>query len=466
MAAEPPKYAHGVLFRVEGPILPSMVSYLDRKLDAAKEAGADLVILEIDSPGGLLTESEQIASRLVDVDWAHTVAYIPERALSGAAIVALGCDEILMAPDAHLGDAGPIIFGPDRMFEHASEKVVSDLTNTLRNLAKAKGRPRALAEAMADRKQTVFEYRNVKTGKTEYMSERQAQGLKDRADWKQGARVEESGGDRFLDVSGTRAVELGLAQAVVSSREELAPRYGLERLQESGAMDTLVSVLNSPWITGLILALGLLGLYIEFMSPGMGLGGVLAAVCFGLFFWSHVMGGMADWLGVLLFLGGVALIAVELFVLPGTGIPGVAGAGLVLASVVMSQAALVPESPRQLQMLANTLLVVFTASVGVVIAATFISKRFGTLPVFRRLTVAPPAAGVDAAALDGFALPPVQPGDLGMAHTPLRPGGRARFGDHFVDVLTDGDFVNRGRPVRVVRVSGHQVFVADAEGTA
>jgi membrane-bound serine protease (ClpP class) len=73
---------------------------------------------------------------------------------------------------------------------------------------------------------------------------------------------------------------------------------------------------------------------------------------------------------------------------------------------------------------------------------------------------------VDAAALDGFALPPVQPGDLGMAHTPLRPGGRARFGDHFVDVLTDGDFVNRGRPVRVVRVSGHQVFVADAEGTA
>jgi membrane-bound serine protease (ClpP class) len=371
-----------------------------------------------------------------------------------------------MAPDAHLGDAGPIIFGPDRMFEHASEKVVSDLTNTLRNLAKAKGRPRALAEAMADRKQTVYEYRNVKTGKTEYMSERQVQGLKDRADWKQGPRVEESGGDRFLDVSGTRAVELGLAQAVVSSREELAPRYGLERLQESGAMDTLVSVLNSPWITGLILALGLLGLYIEFMSPGMGLGGVLAAVCFGLFFWSHVMGGMADWLGVLLFLGGVALIAVELFVLPGTGIPGVAGAGLVLASVVMSQAALVPESPRQLQMLANTLLVVFTASVGVVIAATFISKRFGTLPVFRRLTVAPPVAGVDAAALDGFALPPVQPGDLGMAHTPLRPGGRARFGDHFVDVLTDGDFVNRGRPVRVVRVSGHQVFVADAEGTA
>ncbi len=107
-AKEPVKYHHGVIIRFQGEIGPRLQRYLYRQLDAAKQQGADLVVLEIDSPGGRLKESLEIAERLQNLDWAHTVAYIPHRAISGAAIVSLGCDEILMAPQAVIGDAGAI----------------------------------------------------------------------------------------------------------------------------------------------------------------------------------------------------------------------------------------------------------------------------------------------------------------------------------------------------------------------
>ena len=115
-AKEPTAYGRGVLIRFEGEIGPGLQAYLYRKLDVAKEQGADLVIVEIDSPGGLLKESLEIARHLQALDWAHTVAYVPQRAVSGAAIVSLGCDEILMARSAEIGDAGAIFMDENSVF--------------------------------------------------------------------------------------------------------------------------------------------------------------------------------------------------------------------------------------------------------------------------------------------------------------------------------------------------------------
>ncbi len=108
------KYSHGVLIRLEGTIGPMLAAYFERKLALAEAEGADLIILEIDSPGGTLAETLDMAERLRDLNFAHTVAYIPKHALSGGAIVALGCDEIIMDPKALIGDAGPIFQDEDR----------------------------------------------------------------------------------------------------------------------------------------------------------------------------------------------------------------------------------------------------------------------------------------------------------------------------------------------------------------
>ncbi|MGD0896239.1 MAG: NfeD family protein [Thermoguttaceae bacterium] len=481
-AAEPPeqpKYTHGVLIRFEGVITPGLERFLDRKLAVARDEGADLVILEIESPGGLLEESLRIAERMRDLRWAHTVAYVPEKALSGAAIAALGCDEILMAPAARLGDARPVVLGEDALFRLAPRKIVSDLAVQMRSLATAKGRPPALAEAMVDGDLAVYRVRDAKTGKTGYLSQREIDEDPDR--WKKlgTGTVQGTGGGNFLDVTGTDAVKLGLAQAIVADRKQLAERLSLDSLEvlQPGAIDTTIDVLNSWWMTGLLLVLGLVGLYLEFTMPGTAVGGLLAAAAFTILFWSHFLGGTAGWLEVVLFVLGVAFMAVELFVVPGSIVAGLSGVTLMVVSLIMvTQGFLVPETRGQVQELAGTLMMILASGVVFTIAAVFISRHFGTLPVFGRLMLAPPdapappgAAGGedsgrhDAGGHEAGGQEAVRVGDEGIAHSPLRPGGKARFGQRYVDVLTDGDFIIRGSRIRVVRIQGNQVVVAAAE---
>ena len=125
---------------------------------------------------------------------------------------------------------------------------------------------------------------------------------------------------------------------------------------EPTGFDIAVEILNGWLVTGLLLIIGLTGLYMEAVAPGHGVGGLIAAGCFLVLFWSHFLGGTADWLEVLLFIGGLACIAVEIFVLPGTIVPGLTGGALILVSIVMaSQGFLIPETTRELHTLEGTL---------------------------------------------------------------------------------------------------------------
>lgn len=464
-AKEPAVYKHGVIIPFEGEIGPGLERYVFRKLDAAKEAGADLVVLEIDSPGGRLYESLEIAWRLQKLDWAHTVAYVPQRAISGAAIVSLGCDEIIMAPHARWGDAGVIIMGKDSLFQFAPEKIVSFVTDELRALAQAKSRPPALAEAIADKSLKVFHVRNVKTGQETYLSAREFQASPD--EWKKLGEVASSGEGRFMALTDKEAAQVGLADALVGDREELAARFGLKEFELLSPtwVDFSVAFLNSWLITGLLLIVGLTALYFEFMSPGHGIGGLVGGACFLLLFWSHFLGGTAGWLSIVLFVLGVACIAVEFFLLPGTVVPGLVGSALILASIVMvCQGFLIPRTPSELNTLAGTLALVLVSGGVFVAAAIVITRRMESLPFLNRLMLAPPdtdSTDRNDSSAQGEKWPAV--GDVGVAHTPLRPGGKGRFGERTMDVMAMGDFLDRGTPVRVVRVSGNQVFVETVE---
>ncbi len=472
--AQPAEPARGALIRFEGVVSPDNEQYLRRKLEAAKEMGANVVIVEIESRGGRLDSSQEIAEMLRDVDWARTVAYVPHEALSGAAIVALSCDEIAMGPHARLGDAGPIYQGQDSLFRYVPEKLVSDFAQFMHDLAASKGRSPALAEAMVDKKLVVYRVENVKTHKPAYMSQGELDAQP--GEWKKLGVVPQSGNGRFLTVIGKEAVELGLAQAIASSRDELRARYNLEGelpTLEPGALDTAVQILNWPFITGLLLVVGLTGLYIEFTSPGVGFGGLLAAVCFTAFFWSHFLGGTATWLAAALFLLGVAFLAVELFILPGFAVAGLLGAVLVLAGLLMAmQGFFIPHTSQELTTLAQSMLVVFVAGAAFVVAAAAVSKRMGSLPVFSRLMLPPPepaAAGLsEVARADGPQVRDEEPlpaiGLVGVAESDLRPGGKARFGRRRLDVVTDGEFLPKGSRIVVVQISGNRLVVSEASG--
>ncbi|HUT11385.1 MAG TPA: peptidase [Thermoguttaceae bacterium] len=470
------KYSLAVLIRFEGPITPLLEHFVYRKLDIAQQRKADLVIVEINSPGGLLNESLAIADRLRQIDWARTVAYIPEyqEAISGAAIAALGCDDIIMHPDSLFGDAAPIIEGKNSQFEHAPEKIRRYLVERVRILAEDKGRPAALVETMVDYEREVYRVRNRNTGEEKFMTDREFEAQGDAGPWEKiGEVVEAAGGDVFT-VSGTRAVELGLAEGTAADFDELKQRYGISDediiiLKRTG-IDTAVSILNAPLVTGLLFVVGLIALYIEFSAPGIGLGGLIAVLCFSIFFWSRFLGGTADLLDVILFVSGIMFLAVEIFVLPGFGIAGLTGLILLAASLVMaSHTFIVPHTPRELSELTYTLLVVFLSGGAFVVAAMVLGKHFGSFPLFNRLALQPPAperGGEDGSeGIDASGRPNLRVGDCGVAESVLRPAGKARFGDRYADVVTEGEFIIKGRPIKIAEIHGNRVVVEEIEGT-
>ena len=414
-----------------------------------------------------------LVARLRDINWAHTVAYVPDEALSGAAIVALACDEILMDPQARLGDAGPIFQGPDALFRHAPEKIRSDLALRMRDLASATGRPPALAEAMVDLNLQVYEVTNKETGQTTFMSQHEIDSSENAGVWEKGRLVLESREGSFLEVNGARAVELQLAAATIDSPSALLDRYGLTEpliVLQRGTLDTAVDVLNLPIVTGLLFVIGAIALYFELSAPGIGIGGLVSGLCFTLFFWSRFLGGTAGWLEVILVLAGLVFLAVELFIIPGFGIAGVTGIALIVGGIVMaSQNHLIPQSPRGMANLGTSLLVLLGSGAVSAVAAVVMSRYYGSVPILNRLVLRTPAARPTVRIDEqGKPLPPVRRieagvGDWGVAESPLRPAGKAIFGDEYLDVVTDGSYVERGRQVRIIEISGNRIVVREIE---
>ncbi len=473
-------YRRAVLIRFTGPITPLLEQFVFRKLDLAQRRNADLVIIEIDSPGGFLDSSFNVASRLRDLDWAETVAFIPNEALSGAAIVALGCDTIIMARDARIGDAGAIFQGQDALFRYAPEKIRTDLARRIRDLASSKGRPPALAEAMVDMDLVVYHVRNASTEETGLMTDPEIAASDDPAEWVKLKPIIESREAHFLELNGERAVALGLAGRVAASRKEVRDQLRIDGellILEPTVVDTTVTVLNFSFVTGLLLVVAVVALLFEASAPGIGIGGLVSGLCFALFFWSRFLGGTAGWLEVILFAAGLVFIAIELFVIPGFGVAGVSGLLLVLASILMaSQHFVVPHTGRELNTTVNSLTMIVGTGVAVILATAAISYFRGSIPVLSWLALQPVEVKPrDAAAADGKAKPspalgerrfPVQVGDWGVAESPLRPAGRVRFQDDYVDVVSDGSFVSAGQQVTVTKISGNRVQVRAVEETA
>ena len=443
-----------------------------RKIQRAEEANVDMIVFELDSPGGQLDVMDRMIEKVRELNGLKTVAYVPRQALSAAAIFSLACDEIVIGPSALFGDAGPIFLDEGFMFQHAPEKVRSHLSQQVRELAESGGRPPALAEAMVDMDLVVYKVKNLEDEQITYLSDSEIESLDDPEQWEKLQPVHESRKDHFLEITGTRAVETGLADDLVESREALKARYQADEMIvfERTNTDNIVLILNHPFVTGLIVFIGLIALYFEFASPGIGVGGLAAIVCFALFFWSRFLGGTAEWLDVVLFVSGAALIAVELFVLPGFGVWGLSGMLLMGAGVILAgQDFVIPQDDQQWSQLTRSVAIFFGSVFAFFVAAVFLTSRLGSLPVFNRLMLRPPS-GTET--IDGIVYstePSVEEpqanlaiGDVGVAESFLRPAGKAQFGDELYDVLTDGSFVDPGKSIKVVKVQGNNIVVREA----
>ncbi|MDX1969342.1 MAG: NfeD family protein [Planctomycetaceae bacterium] len=459
--------------RVTGVINTLQESFLVRQIERAQSAGAETIVFEIESPGGELLASINLSQAIADLDGQkiRTVAYIPKQALSGAAIIALGCDEIYMHDSATIGDAGPIELKAGGAFERAPEKILSPLRVALKTLAERKGRPVALCEAMADVSLKVFQATNRDNGRVWYMSE--AEMAESGGEWIPGPQVREANGELLLTLDGRRAYELQIAERPVDDLEDVKVRLGLPATYhlppvEKTWVDHLVFTLNHPAMVVLLFMVGIGSLYLELHFPS-GFFGILSCVCFALFFWSKFLGGTAGWLEIVLFALGAGCLALEIFVLPGFGVFGLSGILLILASLVMASQSWGNLEPyRDLNQLTYTLGSFFGAIFAVGVLALTLGRYLPHVPMFEGLVLNPPGQltvedeprlapelldAAPAAAENGWI------GRRGSAASLLRPAGKAQINGRLIDVVSEGPFIPEGTPIEVVQVSGNRIVV-------
>lgn len=427
-----------VVLPIDGTIDMGLAPFVDRVLEDAK--GAAAVILDIDTFGGRVDAAVRIRDALLRTE-TPIIAYVDNRAISAGALISLAADHIVFAPGASMGAATPVQMQGGQA-EAVGEKMVSYMRSEMRATAEANGRPAVLAEAMVDADVAVEGV--IAKGK-------------------------------LLTVTTDEAIRLGLAAAKHKDLDALIDALGLsaaERVRPTANWaEKVARFLTDPVVAGLLMSLGMLGLLMEFYTPGFGVVGAIGLLCLLLFFGGSSIAGLAGWEEMLVFALGAGLLAAEIFIIPGFGIAGVAGIALIVVALVMGMIDMPLSTSWEIGALGDAMTVVllalFVSAVVMVFVIRYLPGSFlGRWLVLEHTLGGSPTGEVPLPGEEWGAAPADQRGYLGrkgVATTELRPAGRVRIGDDVVDVVSRDRWIPRGTPVKVVKVEGVRVVVIEDE---
>ena len=423
-------------------IMPPLVYVVRRGVKEAMEAKADLLVLDMETNGGRVDVTEEIIGILAKFP-GKTATFVNKKAFSAGAFIAFATQKIYMAPQSVIGAAAPVMAAPGGGVQDIGGtmeiKTSSAISALVRASAEKNGHNPKVADAMVKKttKLVVDEQVINKEGEILTLTNQEA------------ARE-----------YGEPAKPL-LSAGTVGTLDDLLQRHGLAgatlvQIKPSGA-EQLGSWVNA--IAPILLIIGIAGVYIEFKTPGFGLPGIIGVTAFAIYFFGGYVAGLTGLEWVAVFIVGLALVVLELFFFPGTLVLGLAGFGLVLTSLVMALVDHYPGAPAlptlpQLQFPLNQLAI---AGVGSIVVILILSRWLPRTSLYPAL-VSQGASGVQTEQ----ALAATQQqrlGQVGVALSPLRPGGKAQFGDEILDVVTEGDLIEKGRKVRVIGSSGHEAVV-------
>ncbi len=455
---------------VEGLVDMAMREKLRRQIESAKAKHENYFFFVIECEGGDAGVAREIADDIVGLskDPAHksrTVAFIPGQPKDLAVFLAFACQERVMykgprpEAEATIGDFSSLV----------GKKGVNErfIKENLLAVSEQRGIPGLLVEGMFDREMEIVQARNAKTGETKLMADADLKRMAADGWEKQGAVIKAK--NTLLILTATTAKNLRIA-ATVDNKDvtEVYAKYGVDPKQvrdsEPSWLDNFAAFLRSPAVSIFLIIIGIAGLVLELKAPGLIVPGVVAAVCFILFFWAQTqLGGQLIYLAIMLFLLGLGLLAVEIFLIPGFGVTGVCGILLILSGLVLAGLDKAPESTSDWIDIVSLMLRYGLMTAGSVLLAFFVSKFLPKIPYANRLMLVPPEDRLHADD-DGSPLPGVDSavallGQVGTASSMLRPAGLAKFGDRYVDVVTEGDFIDPGTPIQVVEVEGSRVVV-------
>jgi len=452
----------GLRQELNGYIDSQTAEWVIRAIDSRtrKEGSANLLILSINSPGGDVEACLKLARYIsgFDSDQVRTAAWIGDQARGPAALIALACDHLLVSSKAELGGA----WKPG-----ISEEALAALEPELFRMGEEELRDPALLRAMLDPDAEINRCRNRLTGQVRWLSPDERSAMNDADDWQILGPAPVANG-----LSASDAERDGIVRAMVESVGEVDVYYQLEAPPEiltptrtDAALLSLARTMANPMISVWLMFLGFMLIMTELSQPGLGLPGFLGTLCLILYFWSHYLGGSAEWFEILMFLVGVGFILMELFVIPGVGIFGIAGVLMVIVSIVLAaQTFVIPRNSEELAQLPASLMMVAGAGGGFLGAIFVLRKVLPNAPYFKRLMLEPPVSKPDFSKTAGEALFLPAPGTRGVAVTRLIPAGKARIDGRVVDVITDGVCVESKQKIEVVSVAGNRIEVRSLDG--
>ncbi len=446
---------------VSGTVDPGMAAFIKRALVVPKDDPNPLFIIELDTFGGRVDAALQIVDTLTSVPKGQTIAFVKTKAISAGALIALACNRLVMKKNTTIGDCAPITYsqeGPKML----GEKFQSPLRAKFRSLAKKNNYPETLAEAMVTAEMVV--YAVTMDGKTVYMDSQAFDDLtpaeKDRVTSKKTIVAK----GELLTMDDTEALEYGFSRMSVDHIDDMLKRMDMGafeqvRIEESWS-ETFVRFIGV--IAPYLLMIGLAALYMEIKAPGFGAPGIIGITCLALVFLSQYIVGLADYTELLLLILGMLLLGFELFVTPGFGIAGIAGLlSIAIGAILAFQDFVIPDPslPWESELLINNIVYGFGALFMSIILALFI---LGV--VFPRLSIVikGPYLSTDLkdSHADSIEVARAKVGDIGTAMTFLRPSGKIKIGEDTFDAITEGEFMEKGTPVRISEIKGNRIIVS------
>ncbi|GAX63017.1 membrane-bound serine protease [Candidatus Scalindua japonica] len=436
---------------------------LTRRVEIAKENGSNLIIIEIDTFGGQLEPAFEISEYISNIKNTKTVAFIPTKAISAGSLIAISCNEIYMSPQAELGDCEPIVPSSEGGYKTVGEKIQTVLRTKFRKFAEKNGYPVLLAEAMVTKEIEV--YRIVTEEKPDgfYISGRELKEMTEET--KKGIKsrkliIEEG---KLLTMHAKEAYEYQFAKGIVEDRNGLLSLLNVENatpdILETNWSEEMVRFLAK--IAPILLGIGLAAIWMEFKSPGFGLPGIIGISCLATVFLSKHLVGLAEAPEIIIFFSGIVLIAVEILLIPGFGIAGIPGIILILIGAILSfQDFTIPRTPYDVDMFVKNIFAVMCSIIGSGITIFLLFRFMPGIPFFNRLVLT-----TSETAQSGYVIPPQPagksslPGTQGLASTTLHPTGKIEVNNNILDVVTEGEYIEKGQIVEIIEIRGNIIVV-------
>jgi membrane-bound serine protease (ClpP class) len=414
-----------MIMEIKSEIDPRMTRYVELALSKARETKADLVLIEMDTYGGVLTDAKEIVDKIMHFD-KPVYVYINSDAASAGALISISCDSIYMSPGASIGAATVV----DGSGQKAPDKYQSYMRSIMRSTAEENKRNPNIAEGMVDEDVVIPDIKAA---------------------------------GKILTFSTSEALKHGYCEAKVGSIEEILKRSNLEGATvekfELGASEKIISFALNPFISGILILIVIAGIYFEMQHPGLGFAGLAALVALVLYLVPYYLNGLAqNWEIIALFLG-IILIAFEVFVIPGFGIAGVSGIILMVGSLVLimiNNDAFDFEFVRM-----NDILISLAASVGGMLGAGILLFVLGAnldkMPFYNRVALTDQQNRSDGYVSTRYQV--ALKGKTGVAHTVLRPSGKVIIDGQIYDAYTRGEYIEKDESVEVISEEGSSLKV-------